>query len=130
MEMGISDTWTEVILIVAAVINGFTIGILWTSANHYVADCSSDKTKGLYFSFFWAFYMSSQVFGNLIAAFVLKILTQVAYFCIMTGIAFFATLMFLFIRKPEETLELKFERRMSKIDSILSNQSKGGQLDR
>lgn len=58
-SLAISKDLTSVILIVAAMINGFTIGILWTAANHYVADCSSDKTKGLYFSFFWALYMSS-----------------------------------------------------------------------
>jgi hypothetical protein len=49
----------------------------------------------------------------------------------MTAVAGLATMSFLLIRKPHETLELKFERRMSKIDSILSNRSsKLGEHDR
>ena len=58
-------------LIIAVIINGFTVGILWASANQYIADCSSDYNKGFFFSYFWSFYMTSQIFGNLIAAFVL-----------------------------------------------------------
>jgi MFS family permease len=47
------------IILLAAVINGLTVGILWASANQYVADCASEQTKGFYFSYFWSFYMAS-----------------------------------------------------------------------
>jgi len=58
-------------LLLSTIINGFTVGVLWASANQYIADCSSDSNKGFFFSYFWSFYMTSQIFGNLIAAFVL-----------------------------------------------------------
>ena len=53
------------------VMNGLTVGILWASANQYIADCSSDENKGFFFSYFWSYYMTSQILGNLAAAFLL-----------------------------------------------------------
>jgi MFS family permease len=46
-------------LITSTIINGFTVGVLWASANQYIADCSSDYNKGFFFSYFWSFYMTS-----------------------------------------------------------------------
>ena len=68
------NSFIEAALFAAAVVNGFSLGILWASANNYIADCASEENKGFFFSYFWAFYMASQVFGNLIAAFVFKYL--------------------------------------------------------
>lgn len=107
-------------LIIAAGINGLTVGILWATTNTYVADCSSDKNKGFYFSYFWAFYMSSQVIGNLVAAFVIGNLNQETYFIIMAIVGTLATVLFIFIKPPELTMELQFERRLSRIDCMLS----------
>lgn len=70
-EAGISDAFIYSGLFLATVANGFTVGVLWASANQYIADCSSDENKGFFFSYFWSFYMTSQIFGNLTAAFVL-----------------------------------------------------------
>ena len=47
------------------------MGIVQPSSGNYIAECATEETKGFYFAFFWAFYMGSQIFGNLIAAFVL-----------------------------------------------------------
>jgi hypothetical protein len=100
LDMGVPLYVIYAGLILATIINGFTVGILWASANQYIADCSSDFNKGFFFSYFWSFYMTSQIFGNLIAAFVLGLLEQGNYFEIMACIAFLATLSFLFLRKP------------------------------
>lgn len=70
-DKGVPDAIVYIGLFAATIINGFTVGILWTSANQYVADCSTDENKGFFFSYFWSFYMTSQILGNLIAAFVL-----------------------------------------------------------
>lgn len=59
-------------VILSAVINGLGCGILWTSEGRYVSSCATDETKGFFFGYFYFIFMSSQVFGNLIAALVLK----------------------------------------------------------
>jgi phosphatidylglycerophosphatase A len=50
--------------------------------------------------------MTSQIFGNLTAAFVLGEISQPAYFQIMAAISAFATFCFLFIRKPDRVARL------------------------
>lgn len=97
-------------LFAGTILNGFTVGILWASANQYIADCSSDSNKGFYFSYFWSFYMTSQIFGNLAASFLLGTLNQEAYFFIMAGVSAIATFCFIFVRKPD---------RVAKLDSKL-----------
>lgn len=37
-----------------------------------MSDCATEETKGFFFSYFWAFYMSSQIFGSLIAVYCLN----------------------------------------------------------
>jgi len=44
--------------------------------------------------------MGSQIFGNLIAAFVLGNLDQRYYVLIMTGLTFIACFMFFFLKNP------------------------------
>jgi MFS family permease len=58
-KAGVPEAITYTVLFFASVINGFTVGILWASANQYIADCSSDENKGFIFSYFWCFYMTS-----------------------------------------------------------------------
>ena len=81
-------------------INGFTLAILWTAANQYVASCASESNKGFYFSWFWTFYMFSQILGNFIAAYALGDLNQISFFVIMATIALIGTVMFLWLKKP------------------------------
>jgi len=45
--------------------------LLWVAEGKYISECATETTKGFYFSYFWMFYMLSQVFGNLIAALIL-----------------------------------------------------------
>lgn len=51
--------------------------------------------------------MSSQVFGNLIAAYSLGSLPEIYYFVIMAGITVMATISFAFVRVPEYVPHLR-----------------------
>ena len=62
----------EVAIVLSAVVNGWGSGILWVAQGKYVAECATDKSKGFFFSYFFAIFMLSQIVGNLIAAFVLR----------------------------------------------------------
>jgi MFS family permease len=55
----------------SAAVNGVGSGVLWVAQGKYVAECANEGNKGLFFGYFWAFFMASQVFGNLIAALIL-----------------------------------------------------------
>lgn len=65
-----------------------------------MAECASDANKGFFFGYFWAFFMSSQVLGNLIAALILGHLAQSTYYVIMSIVAFSGTAIFIFLRQP------------------------------
>jgi MFS family permease len=67
----VQDWFVYTIVLVASALNGFGSAILWVAQGKYVSLCAHEKTKGFFFSYFWLFYMSSQVFGNCIAAHVL-----------------------------------------------------------
>lgn len=97
---GVPEAITYTVLFFASIVNGFTVGILWAASNQYVAECSSDDNKGFFFSYFWCFYMTSQILGNLIAAFTLGALSQEYYFIIMAIIASLATFSFIFLKNP------------------------------
>jgi hypothetical protein len=55
----------------SAGVNGFGAGILWVANGFYISECACDSNKGFFNSYFWAIFMMSQIFGNLIAAIVL-----------------------------------------------------------
>ena len=67
-----SDGFIYFVNILTSIICGISGAILWISYGVYCSSCSTDATKGFYFGLFWFFYMTSQIFGNLIAAFVLN----------------------------------------------------------
>lgn len=49
---------------------------------------------------FWSFYMGSQVFGSLIAAFVLGELDQKYFVLVMAVIGIASAMLFFFLKKP------------------------------
>lgn len=59
------------LMILTSIATGMGEGLAHPGAGKFITDCTTEETKGFYFAFFWSFYMGSQVFGNLIAAFVL-----------------------------------------------------------
>ena len=67
----VSDKFVYPMMIVTSIATGVGEGFAQPSAGKFITDCTTEETKGFYFAFFWAFYMGSQVFGNLIAALIL-----------------------------------------------------------
>ena len=65
-----------------------------------MSDCATEETKGFFFSYFWAFYMSSQIFGSLIAAYCLKQMNQASLFLIMAAISLVSTISSFFLKPP------------------------------
>ena len=74
-DMGIPFWLMVAIIFLGTIANGFTVGFMWAAANQYVADCAPHHYEGFFFSYFWSFYMASQIFGNIIAAFALGYLS-------------------------------------------------------
>jgi MFS family permease len=67
----LSNTFVYIIIYLTSLINGLGEGVSQPASGTYISDCAVEENKGFYFALFWAFYMGSQIFGNLIAAFVL-----------------------------------------------------------
>ena len=89
------------IMILAAILNGFGASILWVGQGIYVSRCCNTENSGLYFGLFWSLLMFSQIFGNLMAAFVIDLFSQTVMFSVMAFFSFFGVWSFLFLRKPE-----------------------------
>ena len=81
-------------------LDGFGDAVQWVAQGKYISDCATEKTKGFYFSYFWTYYMSSQVFGNLIAAFVLKYFKQSTFYLVMAAISSSSLIIFATLGKP------------------------------
>jgi MFS family permease len=60
------------LLILTAAINGSGAGILWVAQGNFIALCACEENKGFFNSYFWGFFMSGLIFGNVIASFVLS----------------------------------------------------------
>lgn len=61
-----------VVILVTAFINGVGAGLLWVSQGKYMSDCACTENQGFFTGYFWAFFMGSQLVGNIIAGFVLR----------------------------------------------------------
>ena len=100
-----NKTFITFLSLFSAAVNGFGAGVLWVAQGKYVAECATDANKGFFFGYFWAFFMASQVLGNLIAALILGRLAQSTYYVVMSIVAFSGTAIFLFLRKPVKGIE-------------------------
>ena len=89
------------IVYIAAAVNGFGASILWVAAGEYVSTCANESNKGLFNSTFWAIFMSSNIIGYLMSAFVLgEVKNDSMFYIIMTTICFSSSFFFLLLRKP------------------------------
>ncbi|CDW77194.1 major facilitator superfamily protein [Stylonychia lemnae] len=95
-----SNGFVYAMILLASVFNGFGQGISQPSSGTYIAQCATEKTKGFFFAFYWAFYMGSQVFGSLIAAFVLGAFDQKYFVIIMAVIGIASCILLFFLKKP------------------------------
>ncbi len=95
-----SETFYFVTNLIISAVSGFFGCLRWVAEGKYISECATEETKGFYFSYFWAFYMQSQIFGNLSAALILGEMDQVSYFGIMAAVAFLASFSFAFLKNP------------------------------
>jgi MFS family permease len=101
-----SDAWyfqnsfVYTMILITSLLNGLGEGVSQPASGTYISDCAIEQNKGFYFALFWSFYMGSQVFGNLIAAFVLGNIDQQYYVLIMTGMCILGIILFFFLKPP------------------------------
>ena len=98
----LSDKFVYPLMIFTSIATGVGEGFTQPSAGKFIADCTTEETKGFYFAFFWAFYMGSQVFGNLIAAYLLGNFDQRYYVIIITAIGLLSSVIMMFMKQPRK----------------------------
>ena len=98
----INKTFIIILIYFAAILNGFGASILWLAQGKYTAMCANDSNKGLFNGTFWAIFMSANIVGYLMSAFVLGAVKSLSvFYLIMTIICFCSSLFFLFLSKPD-----------------------------
>ena len=60
--------------------------------------CANEETKGFYFGYFWAWYMSAQIVGNFTGALIIKRTMSSEFFIIMSAFEIVVCCGFFFIR--------------------------------
>ena len=91
--------WT---IIGTAALNGVGASILWTAQGKYISECATNKNKGRLNSYFWVFYMSSQIIGNLVGSIVLHInFSEQFLFLIFGALSIIGSLTFIFLGDPK-----------------------------
>lgn len=96
----LSNTFITIVLLITSLLNGLGEGVSQPASGTYISDCATEHNKGFYYAMFWSFYMGSQVFGNLIAAFVLESLDQSYYVIIMFGLSVLSCFLFFMLKAP------------------------------
>ena len=94
IEIITGDKVCIAILYIGSILAGFGQAIIWVAQGEYMSNCATETTKGFYFGYFWAWYMSSQIFGNLIGAYIIEDTSGPSFFAIMSLIMFIAVLGF------------------------------------
>lgn len=92
-----SDWFIYVSTTFASVFSGLAESLQWVAIGKYISDCATLKTKGFYFGLFWSIYMTSQIFGNLIASFVLEKMNIVFFYFLMSIFAGVSAFLFAFL---------------------------------
>jgi len=105
--------------IIAAVINGFGAALIWTAQGAYVTKCSNDENRGFFMGLFWFILMGSQIFGNLIAAFVLNSAPQSTFFIVMSCVALLGVFIFLLLGKPKKQEYLNAAEHLQNEDVVV-----------
>ena len=97
----LNKTLIQVLILLAAVINGFGAGLLWVSQGKYISDCACEENQGVFNSTFWAFFMSTQILGNITAGVVLGTgQKQSTLFVIFAVLSVCGAMIFLFLGEP------------------------------
>ena len=68
----LATSFITFVVMLLSILNGLGQAIQWVGQGKYISDCATEETKGFFFSYFWALFMSSQILGGLIAAYCLR----------------------------------------------------------
>lgn len=90
------------ILYIGSITSGFGQAIIWIAQGEYVSLCANEETKGFFFALFWAFYMGSQIFGNLTGALIITKASGPSFFLIMGIIMLISVIGFYFLKHPHK----------------------------
>lgn len=66
-----SYAFVFILTVFTSFFNGFGEGVAQPASGKFISDCATERSKGFFFAYFWAFYMGSQVVGSVIAALIL-----------------------------------------------------------
>jgi hypothetical protein len=54
-----SESFYSAVNLIISAVSGFLGSLLWVAEGKYISECATEETRGFYFSYFWAFYMTS-----------------------------------------------------------------------
>ena len=109
-----NKTLIEYLIVFTAAINGFGAGILWVAQGKFISECACDENKGFFNSFFWCFFMASNIIGNLIAGFILRSgANQSTLFIVFSVISVLGSMVFLLLKQPKKP---EYEKLNNDID--------------
>ena len=89
-------------LFISHIIAGFGQAIIWVAHGEYISLCATDETKGFFFALFWAFYMGSEIFGNLTGALIITRASGPVFFLIMGLIMLITVFGYIFLKQPKK----------------------------
>ena len=95
-----SSGFIWIVTIVTTFVNGFGQGIAQPASGTFISDCATERSKGFFFAFFWAFYMGSQVVGSLISGVIFSNIPFYWYAIIMFMILGVATIYMFYLKMP------------------------------
>ena len=109
-----NKTLIEYLIVLTGAINGFGAGILWVAQGKFISECACDENKGFFNSFFWCFFMASNIIGNLIAGFILRSgANQSTLFIVFSVISVLGSMVFLLLKQPKKP---EYEKLNNDID--------------
>ena len=100
----LSDGFVYPVIILTTFFNGYGQGIAQPASGKFISDCATEKSKGFFFAYFWAFYMGSQVVGSFISGLLFSSETDKSpylYVIIMTIILSLSVLLLFFLKLPQ-----------------------------
>jgi MFS family permease len=81
--------------------NGVAAGFLWVAQGTYINNCASDSNKGFYNSIFLlCTFGFAYILGNILATYIIKLLSEVYLFIILTVLSSAVTLYLCFMKAP------------------------------
>jgi MFS family permease len=95
-----NKTIVQVILVVSSIFSGLGAGLIWVSQGEYISKCTTESSKGFYFGYFWAWYMSAQIIGNLTGGILITKSSGIEFFVIMGAMALTFSFNFCFLKTP------------------------------